>query len=100
MWTNFEFTTHNGQVYEVDALAVTDNGVHLIEFKAYTGRIDGDSGTWQWTRPDGSFRQFDNPRLLANRKAKALKSLIENTKAFRKYRSSVPYIAESVFLSA
>ena len=71
VWTNFEFTTHNGQMYEVDALAITDNGLHLIEFKAYSGRIDGDGGTWQWRTPDGKFRQIDNPRQLANRKAKA-----------------------------
>ena len=34
VWTNFEFTTRNGQMYEVDALAITDNGVHLIEIKS------------------------------------------------------------------
>ncbi|WP_162142126.1 BREX system serine/threonine kinase PglW [Ilumatobacter coccineus] len=99
VWTNFEFTTHNGQMYEVDALAITDNGVHLIEFKAYPGRIDGDGGTWQWRRPDGKFRQIDNPRQLANRKAKALKSLIENTKTFKGRRNEVPYLSECVFLS-
>lgn len=99
VWTNFEFTTHNGQLYEVDALAITDNGVHLIEIKGYSGHIDGDGGTWQWKRPDGRFRQIDNPRLLANRKAKALKSLIESSPAFKKHRRDVPYVAECVFLS-
>lgn len=99
VWTNFEFTTHNGQMYEVDALAITDNGMHLIEFKAYPGRIDGDGGTWQWRTPEGKFRQIDNPRQLANRKAKALKSLIENTKTFKSRRNEVPYLAECVFLS-
>lgn len=99
VWTNFEFTTHNGQLYEVDALIVSDNGVHLLELKAWSGRIDGDGGTWQWKNRDGRFRQVDNPRLLANRKAKALKSLIESSDAFKKHRSDVPYIAEAVFLS-
>jgi serine/threonine protein kinase len=99
VWTNFEFTTHNGQMYEVDALAITDNGIHLIELKAYSGEIDGDGGTWQWRTADGRFRQIDNPRQLANRKVKALKSLIENTKTFRGRRSEVPYLAECVFLS-
>ena len=84
VWTNFEFTTLNGQMYEVDVLAITDNGVHLVELKAYPGRIDGDAGTWQWTRPDGSFRQMDNPRILANRKAKTIASLLASTPTFRK----------------
>ena len=99
VWTNFEFTTHNGQLYEVDVLAITDNGVHLIEIKSHPGQIQGDAGTWQWKRPDGRFSQFDNPRILANRKAKALKSLIESSAPFRKNRSDVPYVSESVFLS-
>jgi len=99
VWTNFEFTTHNGQLYEVDALAVTDNGFHLIEIKSHPGEIAGDAGTWQWTTPEGKFRQFDNPRILANRKAKALKGLIESTRAFRNDRKSVPYLGECVFLS-
>ena len=99
VWANFEFTTQNGQLYEVDALAITDNGVHLIEIKGYSGQIDGDGGTWHWTSPDGQFHQRDNPRLLASRKAKALKSLIESSQPFRKHRPDVPYIAECVFLS-
>lgn len=99
VWTNFEFTTQNGQLYEVDALAVTDNGFHLIEIKSRPGKIEGDSSTWQWTTKDGKFRQFDNPRILANRKAKALKGLIESSPAFRNDRRSVPYLAECVFLS-
>jgi hypothetical protein len=61
VWTNFDFTTQDGHLYEVDALAITDNGVHLIEVKSHRGRIDGDAGTWQWTTPEGKFRQFDNP---------------------------------------
>ena len=98
-WVNFEFTTRNGQLYEVDALAITDNGVHLIEVKSHRGEIVGDSGTWQNNAPNGRFSQFDNPRILANRKAKALKSVLEATGAFRKERSSIPYIQECIFLS-
>ena len=99
VWTNFEFTTRNGQMYEVDALAITDNGVHLIEIKSYSGILAGDASTWEWTTPEGRFRQLDNPRILANRKAKALKGLIENSRAFRNHRSSVPYVDACVFLS-
>lgn len=99
VWSNFEFTTPNGMLYEVDALAITDNGVYLIEIKSHPGQIGGDGNTWQWTSPQGARRSFDNPRLLANRKAKALKALLERSKAFAKHRSEVPYVAEVVFLS-
>ena len=99
VWTNFEFTASNGRLYEVDALAITDNGFHLIEIKGYPGLIEGDGGTWQWTGPGGKFRQFDNPRILANRKAKVLKSLLESSPAFRNHRRDMPYLAECVFLS-
>lgn len=99
VWSNFEFTTANGLLYEVDALAITDNGVHLIEIKSHPGQIGGDGATWQWTTPEGGRHSFDNPRLLANRKAKALKELLQRSKAFAKHRSEVPYVAEVVFLS-
>ena len=99
VWTNFEFTTFDGRLYEVDALAITDNGFHLIEIKSYSGELAGDSGSWELTSSKGKFRQLDNPRFLANKKAKALKGLIEAAPAFKKYKGSVPYLEECVFLS-
>ena len=99
VWSNFEFTTANGKLYEVDALAVTDNGVHLIEIKSHPGQIGGDGAAWQWTTPEGKRRIFDNPRMLANNKAKALRELLERSKAFAKHRAEVPYVSEAVFLS-
>jgi hypothetical protein len=80
VWSNFEFVAPSGALYEVDALAVTDNGVYLIEIKSHPGGIGGDGSTWQWTTPQGKVRLFDNPRLLANRKAKALKEVLGRTK--------------------
>ena len=99
VWTNFEFTTLDGQLYEVDALAITDNGIHLIEIKSLEGTVAGDAATWELTSPAGKFRQVNNPRILANRKAKKLKSLIEKAQAFSKSRGSVPYVDACVFLS-
>ena len=99
VWSNFEFTTLDGQLYEVDALLIRDNGIHLIEIKSFSGTVAGDAATWDWTSPAGKFRQVDNPRILANRKAKKLKSLLENTKAFSGNRSSVPFVDACVFLS-
>ncbi|MGH9230949.1 MAG: BREX system serine/threonine kinase PglW, partial [Acidimicrobiales bacterium] len=99
VWSNFEFVAPSGALYEVDALAVTDNGVHLIEIKSHPGAIGGDGSTWQWTTPQGKVRLFDNPRLLANRKAKALKEVLGRTKEFARRRNELPYVAEAVFLS-
>lgn len=99
VWSNFEFTAPSGALYEVDALAVTDNGVHLIEIKSHPGEIGGDGGTWRWVTPEGRRRTFDNPRLLANRKAKALKEMLVRTKAFAKHRDEMPFVSECVFLS-
>jgi serine/threonine protein kinase len=99
VWTNFEFTALSGALYEVDALAITDNGVHLIEIKSHPGRMAGDGSWWQWTTPEGKLRTLDNPRLLANKKAKALKELLAHSKAFARNRAEVPYVREAVFLS-
>lgn len=99
VWSNFEFTAPSGALYEVDALAITDNGVHLIEIKSHPGAIGGDGATWQWTTPESFRRSFDNPRLLANRKAKALKEVLSRSKAFAKHRNEVPFVSEVIFLS-
>ena len=90
-WSNFEFVTRNGSLYEVDALVVTDAGLFLVEVKSHPGEIGGDGGTWQWAPPDrGRLQTFDNPRLLANRKAKHLADLLGRTNAWRGYRRTHP----------
>src|SRR3954454_12617447 len=73
-WANFEFQTGDGAIYEVDLLVLTKQGFWLVESKAWSGRIWGDSGTW--TCSGGKTFSEDNPVLLANRKAKALASLL------------------------
>lgn len=100
VWTNFEFTAPGGNLYEVDALVITSNGVHLIEVKSHPGQMGGDANTWRWTTPEGRVKTLDNPRLLANKKAKALKSALGRTKSFSgRHHADLPYIAEEVFLS-
>ena len=75
-WVNFEFQTSDGAIYEIDLLVLTKQGFWLVETKAWGGRIYGDTGTW--TRSvDGRLHSEDNPVLLANRKAKALSSLLK-----------------------
>src|SRR3984957_7955829 len=96
-WSNFEFQTGDGAIYEVDILVLTKMGFWLVESKAWEGRIWGDSGTWTCSH-DGRLHSEDNPVLLANRKAKALSSLLKSQSAVSKIR--VPWLDALVFLSA
>src|SRR5947207_249030 len=96
-WANFEFQTHDGAIYEVDLLVLTKLGFWLVETKAWQGRIWGDSATWTCSH-EGRTRSEDNPVLLANRKAKALASLLKSQSALSKVR--LPWLDAVVFLSA
>ncbi|MEY4179233.1 MAG: hypothetical protein RLY70_2807, partial [Planctomycetota bacterium] len=96
-WANFEFQTEKGAIYEVDLLVLTKLGFWLVECKAWPGRISGDGGTWIRSH-DGKLRTEDNPVPLANRKAKALASLLKDQPAFDKVR--LPWLDAVVFLSA
>ena len=96
-WANFEFQTSDGAIYEIDLLVLTKQGFWLVECKAWGGRIYGDTGTWTRSQ-DGKLHSEDNPVLLANRKAKALSSLLKAQPAVGKIR--VPWLDALVFLSA
>jgi len=96
-WSNFEFQTNDGAIYEVDLLVLTKQGFWLIELKSWAGRIWGDAGTW--TRScDGRTFSDDNPLYLANRKAKALSSLLKAQAATKGV--NVPWLDAVIFLSA
>ena len=95
-WSNFEFIGEDGSINEVDLLVVSLYRIYLVEIKSAPARVDGDAGTWTWTGPDG-VRKTDNPLLLANRKAKKLKSLLARQPSMKRQR--VPYIEPIVFLS-
>src|SRR6516165_6629075 len=96
-WANFEFQTSDGAIYEVDLLVLTKMGFWLVETKAWEGRIYGDAGTWTISH-EGRLHSEDNPVLRANRKAKALVSLLKAQSAVNKIR--VPWLDALVFLSA
>jgi hypothetical protein len=89
-WTNFEFQTDDGAIYEVDVPGPDEAGFLAC-------RISGDVGTWHCSI-DGKYRTEDNPVLLANRKAKALSSLLKAQVARAKVR--LPWLDALVFLSA
>ena len=97
-WSNFEFQSSDGAIYEVDLLVLTKQGFFLVEIKSWPGRVRGDAGTWTRTTPEGRVVSDDNPVLLANRKAKALSSLLKAQSSTKKIR--VPWLDAIVFLSA
>jgi len=96
-WSNFEFQTPDGAIYEIDLLVLTKQGFWLVEIKSWRGKISGDVATWTRTH-DGKTVTEDNPVLLANRKAKALVSLLRSQPAARAIR--MPWLEAVVFLSA
>ena len=97
-WSNFEFIAEDGSINEVDALVGSTDRVYLIEIKHWAGAIAGNQTTWAITSPNGRLRYEENPLLLANRKAKKLKSLLGRQLAFKNGR--LPYIQAAVFLSS
>lgn len=98
-WSNFEFVADDGSINEVDLLVLSAKGFFLVEVKSRPGVIDGDAMTWRWTDDGmGKERVIDNPRLLANRKAKKLASLLQRQKALSLHR--LPFLEPLVFLSA
>jgi serine/threonine protein kinase len=96
-WSNFEFVAEDGSINEVDLLVVSPYKIYLVEIKSRPGHLSGDTGTWTWHH-EGRAVTDDNPLLLANRKAKKLKSLLQHQTALR--NSRVPYIEPVIFLSA
>ena len=104
-WTNFEFRDDRGNWSEVDLLILAPDGLHLVELKYYSGRLRGTDTTWL---RDGHAAQ-DSPLLLANRKAKRLRSKLmaayDDWRRGQKFaqpppsaRDLIPFIQESVFL--
>ncbi|XZE35697.1 BREX system serine/threonine kinase PglW [Pirellulaceae bacterium SH501] len=96
-WANFEFQSPDGAIYEVDLLVLTKQGFWLVEIKSWSGIVRGDAGTWTRTYKKDTVSE-DNPVLLANRKAKALVSLLKSQQASKNIK--MPWLEAVVFLSA
>jgi serine/threonine protein kinase len=99
VWTNFEFIDDEGKISEVDALVLSSAGLFLVEIKSRPGTVDGDAHTWTWTT-DGREYTYDNPLLLANRKAKRLASLLRRQPAIIKAKIRLPFVDPAIFLSS
>ncbi len=98
VWSNFEFMAEGGAIYEVDTLVVGPWGAFLVEIKSIPGVISSQAGSWIW-RDGTTYKTRDNPLPLANRKCKALKSLLERQTAFKRGKAQVPFIEPLIFCS-
>ena len=99
VWTNFEFIDDEGKVSEVDALVLSPAGLFLIEIKSRPGILAGDAHSWTWNT-DGRTNTYDNPLILANRKAKRLASLMKRQPAISKAKIRLPFVEPAIFLSS
>lgn len=99
VWTNFEFIDDEGKVNEVDALVLSPAGLFLVEIKSRPGLLRGDAHSWTWTTDGRSFT-YDNPLILANRKAKRLASLLRRQPAIMKAKVRLPFVEPAIFLSS
>jgi len=99
VWTNFEFIDDEGKINEVDALVLSSVGLFLVEIKSRPGTVSGDAHTWTWTT-DGCEYTYDNPLILANRKAKRLASLLRRQSSIVKAKIRLPFVEPAIFLSS
>ena len=99
VWTNFEFIDDEGKVSEVDALVLSPAGLFLVEIKSRPGVLTGDAHSWTWNT-DGRTNTYDNPLILANRKAKRLASLLKRQPAIAKAKIRLPFVEPAIFLSS
>jgi serine/threonine protein kinase len=100
VWANVEFLGTDGTLNEVDALILTRGALYILELKHWQGEIEG--GGTQWVRrvPGKRLEPWDNPLILANRKAKRLASLIRYYAKQQGKEKLVPYVGAAVFLHA
>ena len=99
VWTNFEFIDDEGKVSEVDALVLSPAGLFLVEIKSRPGILTGDAHSWTWNT-DGRTNTYDNPLILANRKAKRLASLLKRQPTIAKAKIRLPFVEPAIFLSS
>ncbi|MCC5840767.1 MAG: BREX system serine/threonine kinase PglW [Opitutales bacterium] len=95
-WSNFEFIADDGSINEIDLLVACPQGIFVVEIKSNPGNLSGDTMNWTWEH-EGRKKTVENPRILANRKCKRLKSLLIRQSAFRKL--AAPYFEPLIFVS-
>jgi len=98
-WSNFEFVGMDGKHHEIDLLVLGPAGLHLVELKAWTGRITGDEQDWVEHNP-GAGRAIPrrSPLGLTRLKAQSFRSWLEHQARQQRSSGLVPYVHESLFL--
>jgi serine/threonine protein kinase len=74
-WSNFEIVTDRGRALEVDLMVLAPTGLFIVELKHWRGAITGDRYRWQ-IRNGRRVRTTDNPWLLANAKAREIRTVL------------------------
>ncbi|EFQ84265.1 hypothetical protein HMPREF0063_10981 [Aeromicrobium marinum DSM 15272] len=98
-WSNFEFIDKDGRQYEVDLLVLGPAGLHLVELKAWAGRITGNDYDWLEHNPGLAHpKRRGNPLGLTSTKAKALKEWLERAAKRLGHNVEIPFVHESLFL--
>ncbi|NYG54948.1 BREX system serine/threonine kinase PglW [Nocardioides perillae] len=100
-WSNFEFVALDGTPHEVDLLVLGPAGFHLVELKAWSGRIELDpmGGEHDWLEHvpgRGRPLQRRSPLGLTRLKAQSFRSWLE--RHARGTATGVPFVHESLFL--
>jgi serine/threonine protein kinase len=86
-WANLTFINDQGRTAEVDVLLLTTQGMFLVELKGWHGTIRGNAQRWNQGQ-----RNVENPRLITDRKAKWLKSLLQDRSPNQAARKLIPHI--------
>lgn len=97
-WSNFEFVTPNGAIYEVDLMVLTITELFLIEIKSWGGVLDGTvNNLMRYGHNPQDARSVPNPLLLLNKKAKILASMLKEQPALRNQK--VPFVRSILFFN-
>ncbi len=97
VWALVELQEPNtGRLYEIDLLVLGYSALYLVEIKSGPGKYEGDHQDWYRTEPGDRSRYMENPKSLANLKAKVLSSRL---KSKMRDPAKCPWVESLVFLS-
>jgi len=85
-----------GRLYEIDLLVLGKHALYLVEIKSHPGVVRGDVRDWHVVpRGGGPGFYLENPRYLAQSKARVLASLLQR----KMPRGQRPWVEPLVFMS-
>lgn len=96
VWTNCEFISSAGAIYEINALVLSPIGLFVIEIKSQSGKLHSEDGLWVFDH-EGRRHTLENPVFLTKRKATALQSILKI--AAGNQHDHIPWVSPLVFLA-